>query len=333
MAGWNLIIKARKPRRSDASTSRAGCCRASTRATPAPPPARCAPPRDGPTSWRTPASPPSEWTARRLTTGRALRRTSATPTLDALAPAPSCSRAGDDRGRVASPASRVRPARQRPVYAGRSRPAGRRRRLPADRLVPRSGLRTALSARCSARRMELRADAAGPRRHQAAVGAGPMPALAAARPGVSADRRRSVRASRSRASCATSWQANPIGDGGELGLHDGRRRCARRTGRSASSWCAAVAALTADFWRERLPGAVRSRRLHRETPREHLRGDQQSLPQQRRRPVLSRGGVRRSAARHGVGSPVPRLARAGDATCRCCPTAPTSSRRCRITGW
>ena len=55
------------------------------------------------------------------------------------------------------------------------------------------------------------------------------------------------------------------------------------------------------FW-PRPTGAVRPRRLHRAAPREPLRGDQQPFPQQRRRPVLSGGGVSRSAARRAVES-------------------------------
>ncbi len=55
------------------------------------------------------------------------------------------------------------------------------------------------------------------------------------------------------------------------------------------------------------------------SPREHLRGHQQSFPEQCRRPVLSRGGLRRPAARRGVGSPVPRVARARKCRCRCSP--------------
>ena len=100
-------------------------------------------------------------------------------------------------------------------------------------LDPVSGLRFPRGVPLA--RLEPRADAAGPRRHQAAVGARPLPALAAARPGLSPDRRRSLRASRSRASCATSW--TPIRSASaSTGPARWTSRCGRRTGRSRSNW-------------------------------------------------------------------------------------------------
>ena len=76
----------------------------------------------------------------------------------------------------------------------------------------------------------------------------------------------------------------------QLDLHDGRRACARRTGPSAWNWCARVRP-DDGFWREAYEALFDHGVFIERQPREHLRGDQQPFPQQRRRPVLSSRAV------------------------------------------
>ena len=189
---------------------------------------------DGPTSWRTPASRRASGSRRRLTAD-ALYVNVSDAALDRLRAGPS----GSGRRRRSTPPSRVLRHEFDLLGSGPYTPDDPDRpadatRLPADRLVSRSGLRAALSARRSARRVEFRADAARPRRHQAAVGAGAVPALAAARPGLPADAATIASRSRSRASCATSWRPTRSARR-STGPARWTSRCARRTGRSASS--------------------------------------------------------------------------------------------------
>ena len=137
--------------------------------------------------------------------------------------------------------------------------------------------------------VELRADAARARRHQAAVGAGAVPALAAARPGVPADRRRSLRAG-DRPRAARLHGGQPDRHRRQLDLHDGRGDARGQLGARARV-DPVVREPAAEFWREAYEalfdhGAFIERNLENT-----LRGDQQSLPEQRRRPVLPGGRV------------------------------------------
>ena len=113
------------------------------------------------------------------------------------------------------------------------------------------------------------------------VGAGALPALGDARPGVPAHRRRSLRRrDRARARRLRRGQSRPAS--ASTGPARWTSASAPSAGRSDSSWCARSAAPRRRVLAARLHGAVRPRRLHPQQPREHLRGHQQSLPQQRR---------------------------------------------------
>ena len=113
-----------------------------------------------------------------------------------------------------------------------------------------------------------------------------MPALGDARSGVPPHRRRTF-AMEIAEQLDDFVEANPGRHRRQLDVHDGRRDPRGQLGARPSSWFARRAHRSRVH--ERAPtGAVRPRAVHRAQSREHLRGDQQSFPQQRRRPVRCR---------------------------------------------
>ena len=180
--GWNLIIKARKPRR-DAARARTIAAPRVTGGRPRW--ARSIAPRAF-------AAGLTDLAANGSNAGAARERLYSDLPGRMLARAPHAHcplRAATlwRRGR-ARPLPRLQPARQRPVRAGRPR-SSRARRLCADRLVSRSGAPAPFPRGVPHKEWNLFEMRPKNARHQVSLGARALPALGDARPGVPVDRR------------------------------------------------------------------------------------------------------------------------------------------------
>ena len=253
--GWNLIIKARKPRAlmraTGRPTRRAAAPPARAPAAPAaePPPRRWAdeladagvsPATSGSPDGRRPAAPVRRSAGRRASSICAARiRRCVRATIAAA---------------DARPPPRVQSARQRPV----SRRSIRTRRRRAAAISRSTGTSIRLRAcvfRAAFRIAQWNLEQMRPGRADIKLPweLAPLPALAAARPGLPADRRRSIRRRDRPRAATTSWKPIPIGIGVNW-------TCTMDVALRAANWALALELIRSCASLTPASGATRTRR-------------------------------------------------------------------------